>query len=76
MNKEELEAQGYQHVRMLPDGTYAATLELLFTRAICTGLTWQGWAYRWCFADRELAVRELEKLQAMDDAPTGWVARR
>jgi hypothetical protein len=48
----------------------------MFTRAICTGLSHIGWAYRWCFEDRERALVELAKLQDMDDEPTGWVARR
>lgn len=52
------------------------TIELMFTRAICTGLNHVGYAYRWCFEDKERALVELAKLQDMDDEPTGWVARR
>jgi len=76
LSREEVEALGYKHVRQLPDGTWAGTIELLFTRAICTGIAPLTYAYRWCFEDKQRAVDELNKLTAMDDEPTGWVARR
>lgn len=68
----------YRNVRQLSDGTWAGTTDLIFTRAICTGIDphFGTWAYRWCFEDRERALLELEKLEQMDDTPTGWVARR
>ena len=66
----------YFNLRKLPDGTYAALHNLMFTTAICTGLNWTGWAYRYCFDDPELAAQELAKLEAMDDEPTGFIARR
>ncbi len=76
MTKEEVEACGYQNVRQLEDGTWAGTVELIFTRAICTGISPLSWAYRWCFEDKNRALIELAKLTSMDDTPTGWVARR
>lgn len=76
MTQAEIEDLGYRHVRQLQDGTWAGTVELLFTRAICTGITPLSYAYRWCFDDRERAVTELNKLEAMDDQPQGWIARR
>lgn len=76
LNKEFFEEQGYQNVRQLPDGSWAGTIELMFTRAICTGLDYHGWAYRWCFENRDLANVELAKLESFDDEPKGWVARR
>jgi hypothetical protein len=66
----------YFAVRELPDGTIAALHRLLFTTAIYTGLDYHGWAYRWCFDDPALALAELNRLQAMDDEPVGFVARR
>ena len=66
----------YFNVRKLPDGTYAALYKLMFTTAICTGLSFSGWAYRYCFDDPELAAQELAKLEAMDDEPKGFIARR
>lgn len=76
MTKEQVEAEGYENVRQLPDGTWAGTVKLIFTRAICTGITHNSYAYRWCFEDPQRAISELEKLQSMDDVPAGWVARR
>ena len=76
MTPEEIEHMGYQNVRQLPDGTWAGTIELLYTRAICTNITPLSYSYRWCFEDRQRAVDELNKLESMDDTPTGWIARR
>ena len=76
MTRDDVESLGYRNVRQLPDGTWAGTIELIFTRAICTGIDWISYAHRWCFEDRELAVSELNKLENMDDWPQGWVARR
>ena len=80
MNKTDflqfLAENGYFNVRELPDGTFAALYRLMFTTAICTGLTELGWAYRWCFEDPALAASELARMDAMDDEPTGYVARR
>lgn len=74
--KCEVEAMGYRNVRQLPDGTWAGTIELLYTRAVCTGITELSYAYRWCFEDKQRAIDELNKMQAMDDQLQGWVARR
>lgn len=69
-------ANQYFELRMLPDGTMAGLHRLLFTTAICTGLTWSGYAYRYCFENADDALRELLRLDAMDDEPAGFVARR
>lgn len=69
-------ANHYSELRMLPDGTIAGLYRLLYTTAICTGLTWSGYAYRYCFADTDHARVELSRLNAMDDEPAGYVARR
>ena len=71
-----LEANGYKNIRQLPDGTHAGLCRLLFTTAICTGLDYHGWAYRYCFDDAALALSELQKLENMDDEPSGFIARR
>lgn len=66
----------YLTTRVLPDGSVAALLELMFTRAICLGCTEYGWARRFCFEDRALASRRFAELQSEDDEPAGYVARR
>lgn len=71
-----LRENGFHTLRKLPDGTYAGLLTLLFTTAIHTGLSWGGWAYRYCYEDPKRAVLELYKLSEMDEAPAGYVARR
>ena len=69
-------ANGYRQARILPDGSVAATLDLLFTRAICLGLHEHGWTRRFCFEDRALADRRFAELASEDDEPAGFVARR
>lgn len=69
-------AAGYRQARILPDGSVAATLDLLFTRAICLGLHEHGWTRRFCFKDRALADQRFAELTSEDDEPAGFVARR
>ena len=71
-----LESRGYENVRRLADGTWAGTVALLYTRAVCTGIDYFGHAYRYCFSDPALALEQLALLTEMDQEPTGWIARR
>ncbi len=66
----------YLQVRRLPDGSVAATGDLMFTRAIFMRCELYGWERRFCFADRARADSEFQKLVTEDDEPTGWIARR
>lgn len=71
-----LPSMGYRDARVLPDGSVAALLDLLFTRAICLGCHEDGWTRRFCFEDRALADQRYVELQSEDDVPAGHVARR
>lgn len=73
---QRLTAMGYRRARVLPDGTVAAVLELLFTRSICLGCHEYGYTTRFCFEDRSLADRRFDELQSEDDVPAGHIARR
>lgn len=68
--------QGYLQARVLPDGSVAALLQLVFTRAIVLGCTSNGWSSRFCFADQDLADRRFCELENEDDEPEGFIARR
>lgn len=72
----ELPSMGYLRARVLPDGTVAALLELIFTRAICLGVHEDSWTRRFCFEDRALADRQFDALLTEDDTPDGHVATR
>lgn len=63
--------------KRLPDGTYAGVLPLMFTYAICLGVTYEA-AYqkRFCFEDTPVCLHEYSKLTSFNDEPSGWVARR
>lgn len=82
ITKEELELlhflsdEGYNNVRILDDGTFVGTMDLMFTRALYIGLNRHGWEKRFCFQDRSMADDEADKLVTGDDEPTGFIARR
>ena len=71
-----VEDGGYRAARVLPDGSIAATLDLLYTRAICLGVTRWDWENRFCFEDRALADRRFAALDSVEDVPAGFTARR
>lgn len=66
----------YLDVRVLPDGSVASLVDLLYTRAIHLGCTLTGWGARFCFADRDLATKRFNELKSEDDEPAGYTARR
>lgn len=66
----------YLEVRVLPDGSVAALLDLVYTRALHLGCTQWGYARRFCFPDRGLATRRFADLQTEDDEPAGYIAKR
>ena len=63
--------------KKLDDGTYAGILPLLFTHAICIGVTEiTAYAKRYCFDDGPTCLHEWSKLSQFTDEPEGWIARR
>lgn len=66
----------YVDAKVLPDGSVACLVDLIFTRAIILGCTKNEWSRRFCFEDRSLATLRYEELQSEDDEPQGYVARR
>ncbi len=73
---ERAGGMGYIGGRVLEDGSVAMLGDLMFTRAIYMGVTEDGWEFRFCFKDRELATTRFQELKAIDDEPEGFVARR
>lgn len=69
-------ANNYLNLKRLPDGTFIAKLDLLFTRAIVIDLDMCGYHKRFCFEDRSLADTEFEKILTGDDEPVGYIAKR
>jgi len=63
--------------KRLPDGTYAGVLGLMFTHAICMGVTYEA-AYqkRFCYEDMTVCLHEFSLLASFNNEPAGWVARR
>lgn len=73
---QSLKDQGHLDARVLPDGSVAGLIDLLFTRAIILGCCATGWTRRFCFEDRALATQRFKELCSEDDEPTGYIARR
>lgn len=63
--------------KRLQDGTYAGVQPLMFTYAICLGVTHEA-AYqkRFCYEDTAVCLHEYSQLACINDEPSGWVARR
>ena len=71
-----LESGDYLDARVLPDGSVAALIRLIYTKAICLGCSRAGFESRFCFSDFELAHQRFAELQSEDDEPAGHIARR
>lgn len=67
----------YIEVKYLPDGSIAVLTDLVFTRAICLGVTEScSYTTRFCYRDRDKASLLFETLQSEDDELEGYTARR
>ena len=71
-----LQLNNHRCARVLEDGTVAALYQILYTTAICTNIGWTGYMGRFCFESADRAWQELQLLQACDDEPAGWIAKR
>ncbi len=72
-----VDSQGFIGAKRLPDGGYVALQRLLFTLAICVGVTPHvSYTRRYCFADATICLHEYERIESLDAEPEGWVARR
>lgn len=72
-----LTEEGYSHIRILPDGTYAGISRLAFTVAVYTGLTDISWSRRFCYQNLNDAKAGLEQLEAWNSEPEPvYIARR
>lgn len=74
---EFLRENNYENLRVLDDGVIVGTINLMFTRALCVDLNWDGWQDRYCYEDRGLATLSCLSMQSGDDKPmSGYVAER
>lgn len=63
--------------KCLPDGSYAGVLPLMFTHAICLGVSYESsYQKRFCYEDFAVCMHEYSMLQSRNDEPEGWVGRR
>ncbi len=68
---------GFIAAKRLGDGSYAGILPLMFTHAICIGVTRiTAYTRRYCFDDGATCLHEWGKLSQLSDEPKDWIARR
>lgn len=67
----------FMGAKRLPDGSYAGFKRLLYTHAICLGVTpMSAYSRRFCYEDTASCLQSYAELQSREDTPTGWIARR
>lgn len=60
----------FTNPKKLKDGSWVATMQLIYTLSVCTDITpMTPYAYRWCFKDPEEAMYFLENIQEFDEIP-------
>lgn len=67
----------YVGAKRLADGTYVGVQRLMFTLAICVGVT-EASAYqrRYCYEDAAECLAQYAAIRNSGDIPTGYVASR
>jgi len=61
----------YHELRQLPDGRVCGVLQLLYHWTLHIDIDYYGYADRYCFATKELAVDALHAYDGIIE-PTGW----
>lgn len=68
---------GFVLAKKLEDGTYVGVTRLMFTLALCIGITpTTMYVKRFCFNDAAACMEEYANIKTKDDEPEGWIARR
>lgn len=76
MNKEQVEALGYEQARQLSDGAWVAICPMMYTTAIIVDVQPLNYDHRYCFARRADAEREIARMNTIDDEPVGYIKRK
>lgn len=76
LTKEMIIEYGYDQPKQLPNGEWAALMDMLFTTGLFHNLDTMGYECRWCYATRQEAVEALENWEGIGK-PTGeWLAEK
>lgn len=76
MQASELEALGYESVRLLASGEYAGLMSFLYTTGLCVGLEQAGYRTRFCFPDQASAIQALNHWDGHGDPPGPWLKQK
>jgi hypothetical protein len=62
----------YQHIKTMPDGSYACLHRFMFTWAILSDLEPMGYGDRWCFHNFDDAKEALDAWDGTGDPGDKW----
>jgi len=72
----QLHAEGYRNIRLLPTGEWAATLQMIFTTGLFVGLDETGYRTRFCYETEHEAKQALEQWDGNGFPPGWWVKQK
>jgi hypothetical protein len=73
---DELTAQGYTDIRVLPNGETAAVLRFMFTFGLMVGVDKIGYRTRFCFGTYEEARDSLAAWDGKGFPPGFWIKQK
>lgn len=73
---EALTQDGYQHLRVLPNGLVIGTHKMLFTTGLFVGLDRTGYRYRYCYENENDAMLAATLWDGEGDPPLLWIKRK
>lgn len=76
MNLDDLSHEGYENLRVLPDGTTIGTQRMMFTTGLFVGLTLIGYRTRYCYAEEGAAVAACRTWDGKGDPPGLWIKQK
>jgi hypothetical protein len=76
LTREQIIAFGYDYARQLPNGTWIALTQSLFTLDLCEGLDETGWRQKWMYEDRAAALTDFATWNGEGDPPGLWTKHK
>jgi hypothetical protein len=76
ISDDQLYQEGYCAVRMLPSGVRIGVIPMLYTGALCVGISKFGYERRFCYGDLAEAVLALETWDGKGDPPGAWIKEK
>lgn len=72
----EAEKRGYIQPRILKTGECAGIIRFVYTWGICVGISNFGYKTRFCFDEKEEALKALSEWTGFKDPPGNWIKQK